>query len=50
MTDEGEDDMSDFVSELEGLVGPNVEVESSYEVRDQRAVRMRLLASSPSRM
>lgn len=38
VTEEDEDDMSDIVSELEGLVGNDVEVESSYEVRDQREI------------
>ena len=38
VTDEDEDDMSDIVSELEALVGDDVEVESSYEVRDQREI------------
>lgn len=38
VTEDDEDDMRDIVSELEGLVGNDVEVESSYEVRDQREI------------
>lgn len=38
VTEEDRVDMNDIVSELEGLVGLAVEVESSYEVRDQREI------------
>jgi len=38
VTEADEDDISDIVSELEGLMGKDVEVESSYEVVDQREI------------
>jgi len=38
VTYDDEDDMNDIVSELEGLLGDNVEVESSYEVTEERQV------------
>lgn len=38
VTEEDGDDMSDIVSELEGLLGNDVEVESSYEVVDRREI------------
>lgn len=38
LTDEDRADIDDIVSELEGLVGNDVEVESSYEVLDQREI------------
>jgi hypothetical protein len=38
LTEEGEDNMSEIVSDLEALVGSDVQVESSYEVRDQREI------------
>ncbi|WP_203337079.1 hypothetical protein [Nocardioides limicola] len=38
VTEEDRADMDDIVSELEGLVGNDVEVESFYELRDQREI------------
>lgn len=38
VTEEDRADMDDIVSELEGLVGDDVEVESSYEVLEQRQI------------
>lgn len=38
VTGEDGDDMSEILSELEGLLGNDVEVESSFEVVDQRAI------------
>lgn len=38
VAEEDESDMSDIVSELEGLVGDDVVVESSYEVLDRREI------------
>jgi hypothetical protein len=38
VTDEDVADMSDIVSELEGLVGNDVEVESTYKVLEQREI------------
>lgn len=38
VTEEDKEDVSDIVSELESLVGNDVSVESSYEVRDQREI------------
>ncbi len=37
-TEDDEADMSDIVSELGALVGSDVDVESSYEVRDHRQI------------
>lgn len=38
VTDEDGDGMNEIVTELEGLLGNDVEVESSYEVADQRQI------------
>lgn len=38
VTEGNEDDMRDIVSELEGLVGGDVDVECSYEVPDRREI------------
>ena len=38
VTDDDRDDIDDIVSELEALVGNDVRVESSYEVRAQREI------------
>lgn len=38
VTEEDGDDMNDIVSELEGLLGDEVEVDTSYEVVDQRSI------------
>lgn len=38
LNEEDELDMSAIVSELEALVGDQVEIESAYEVRDERQI------------
>lgn len=38
LTEGDEDDMRDILSELEGLVGDDIEVKASYDVLDRREI------------